>query len=546
MVSLSRRALLESFLGAAAASAACTRRAAPEAPVPGELVDSFLATGHLLREPVTALPEGAPVRRVDVLVVGAGVAGLSAAWRLAGAGVEDFLVCELMDAPGGTSRSGRSAVTAYPWGAHYLPAPLSRAGPVGRLLAQLGVLTGEDAQGRPVYAEQALIHEPEERLFYKGSWYEGLYLRAGAGPQELAELARFEAQVDALAAARDAKGRKAFSVPMATGSDDAEWTALDRQSFAQWLDAQGYRSPRLRWWADYACRDDFGATAAHVSAYAGLWYFAARHDGGGQRAAGYLSWPAGNGELVHALARAAGPARLSTSTLVTRLIPGPDGCEAWALDARTRAPQRLHAKQVVLAAPSYAAARLLPGRERAPHLAELQYGPWVVANLHVSAPPRGRGFPLAWDNVLYESQSLGYVVATHQALRQREDGPTVLTWYYPLVGEDVRAERTRLLGTTLQDWQALCLADLSLAHPGLRAQVTRLDVCRWGHAMIRPRVGFLFGGARQKAQQSVEGVIHPAHSELGGMALFEEANWYGVMAAERALAGLSRKAGSWL
>jgi hypothetical protein len=206
------------------------------------------------------------------------------------------------------------------------------------------------------------------------------------------------------------------------------------------------------------------------------------------------------------------------------------------------------ARQVVLAAPAHVAAHLLPGLREAPFLSDFQYGPWTVANLHVTAPPSGRGFPLAWDNVLYESQSLGYVVATHQTLRQHEGGPTVLTWYYPLVGQDVRAERTRLLGTTLEDWQAVALADLSLAHPGLRSQVTRLDVCRWGHAMIRPRPGFLFGTSRRAAQESHAGVVHPAHSDLGGMALFEEANSFGVRAAERALEGLGRagRSQSWL
>ena len=35
--------------------------------------------------------------------------------------------------------------------------------------------------------------------------------------------------------------------------------------------------------------------------------------------------------------------------------------------------------------------------------------------------------------------------------------------------------------------------------------------------------------------------LHFAHSDLGGLALFEEANWFGVKAAERALKGLGRE-----
>src|SRR4051812_10892558 len=150
-MSTSRRELIASFLGLAVADLACRRRA--PAPVPGELVDlAMIETGHLLRK--GPLPLASEVERtVDVLVVGAGAAGLSAAWRLAGA---DVLVCELDSVEGGTARSGRNAVSAYPWGAHYLPAPLSAQGPVARLLREMNVLTGVDARGAPVFAEEAL------------------------------------------------------------------------------------------------------------------------------------------------------------------------------------------------------------------------------------------------------------------------------------------------------------------------------------------------------------------------------------------------------
>ncbi len=544
---LSRRDLLRSALTATAATAACRRPPGPKPPLfAGEFVDSHLTAGHLLRGPPLPVANVAP-RPVDVLIIGGGVAGLSAAWRLASAGVRDFLVCELCDEAGGTSRSGKSPVSAFPWGAHYLPAPFEAQGPVPRLLGEMGVLKGVDAEGHPELAEEVLVHEPEERVFYRGSWYEGLYLRAGASPEDLAELARFTKQMDGFAALRDGKGRKAFNVPLALGSDDAQLTALDAVSMAQWLSAQGYRSPRLRWFVDYACRDDFGTTAEHTSAYAGIWYFAARHDGSGRRAEGYLSWPEGNGALVKALLRAAGPARLAPSVLVTALTPDPGGCDVQALDVRTREPLRFRARQVVLAVPTFIAARLLAGAGPRPAFVDdFHYGPWVVANIHLSAPPASRGFPLAWDNVLYESQSLGYVVSTHQTLRQAAGGPTVLTWYYPLVGPDVRAERAQLLESTLAQWHDAVLADLAVAHPGFKSLITRVDVCRWGHAMIRPRPGFLFGASRQAAQHSVAGVIHPAHTDLGGMALFEEANAFGVQAAERALAGLGRPVTAWL
>ncbi|MDP1920368.1 MAG: twin-arginine translocation pathway signal, partial [Myxococcales bacterium] len=58
--------------------------------------------------------------------------------------------------------------------------------------------------------------------------------------------------------------------------------------------------------------------------------------------------------------------------------------------------------------------------------------------------------------------------------------------------------------------------------------------------------GFIWGEARRAAQTSVGGSLHFAHSDLGGLALFEEANWHGVRAAEQALVGLGRTSPSWL
>ncbi len=541
----SRRELVTAFLGAGVAAAGCRRKERRDS-VPGALVDRAVETGHLLREATRPAP-ATEVRALDVLIVGGGVAGLSAAWRLRAAGLEDLLLVELDESLGGTSRSGRNAVSAFPWGAHYLPAPLETGGPVSRLLRELGAIVGEDEAGHPRFAEQMLIRQPDERLYYKGLWYEGLYLRAGASQDDLAELARFEAQIEQLSAARDGKGRKAFAVPTMLSSDDAEWMALDRISMADWLEQHGYRSRRLRWVVDYGCRDDFGAPAALVSAWAGLWYFCARRDGARENA-GYLSWPEGNGRLVSHLASSLEPAQRHTGVLVHTIEPGEDGCLVHAIEAGSRRPLAFQARQVVFAGPRFVAGQVVSPwrRERPGFLAAFEYGPWVVANLSVSSPPRSRGFPLSWDNVLYESRSLGYVVATHQRERADETGPTVLTWYYPLDGADVKAERQRLLDARYPEWEALVMADLRAAHPDIDPLATRLEVMRWGHAMVRPRPGFYGSPERRQAQESLGQHLHFAHSDLGGLAVFEEANAFGVIAAEKVLAGLGRRFDSWL
>jgi len=79
------------------------------------------------------------------------------------------------------------------------------------------------------------------------------------------------------------------------------------------------------------------------------------------------------------------------------------------------------------------------------------------------------------------------------------------------------------------------LADLGRAHDGLEALVERIDVWRWGHAMIRPAPGFIWGDARRKSAEP-HGRVHFAHSDLSGLALFEEAFDQGLRAADEVLA----------
>jgi phytoene dehydrogenase-like protein len=538
-MSLTRRDLLKRGLLGMAAAAAC-RASPPQATagITGTIVGGAFRRGHRLRE--GPLPRIEPRERTGVAVIGGGMAGLSAAWTLERAGYRDFVLLELEDAAGGTSRSGTGPVSAYPWGAHYVPVPAPANRPLVALLEETGAITGRDSQGAPVYAEDVLCRDPQERVFYRGEWSEGLYPRAGATPAEMKELHEFERTMREYAARRDAQGRPAFTLPRAVGSPDDESRALDRGSMAAFLKDRGFSSPRLRWFVEYGCRDDFGATLEQTSAWAGVHYFASRVDAGTGEGADFLTWPEGNGRLVRHLASLAGP-RVRTGCVVRRVeeSPGQGVTVTWHDEAsgETRA---LRAEHVVFALPRFLVGPVLGGPG---HASATAYGSWMVANLTLRERPRGRGFPLAWDNVLFDSPSLGYVVATHQ--RGREQGPTVLTYYLPMLEDDVRAGRRRLMDTGWSAWVETILADLSRAHPGLAEMVTEVDVWLWGHAMVRPSPGLLWS-AELEAARAPRGRVFFAHTDLSGMALFEEAQYWGVRAAEAVLAAQGHRFTSWL
>jgi len=534
-----RREALAAFLGVPVAMAACRSGAAPPQMPAGEIVGASDVIGHKLRDGLRVVPSADAWQKVGVVIVGGGIAGLAAARSMLKAGFKDFVLLELEKEHGGTSRSGTSQLVSYPWGAHYLPAPMKENQELISLLDEMNVIDGRDEAGEPIIAEQYLCRDPEERVFYKGRWYEGLYLNAGASAEDLRQLKAFQQEIDNWVAWRDGRGRRAFAIPVAKSSDDAWTVALDRMSMAEWMYARGFTSKRLRWWIEYACRDDYGATLQTTSAWAGIFYFASRVTKAGSEARPLITWPEGNGHLASYLyERARGHVRLglAAAEIVPVEADGRRGVNVTAIDRDGRTAIGFQADQVVFAAPHFLAPYLIRGYRESVGTsdAEFQYGAWMVANLFLKDRPRERaGFPLAWDNVLYESPSLGYVVATHQ--RGLDVGPTVFTYYYPMCEEDARAGRTKLFE---MDWHAcadVVLTDLERAHTDIRALVERLDVMRWGHAMIRPQPGFISSVARRKAAQAFRGV-HFANTDLSGVALFEEAFYQGTRAAKEVLA----------
>lgn len=527
---LTRRAWLGAGLAAAGAAASASwRRWAwlfeeAAAPIAGTIVGPSARIGHLLRSG-NAFPPPTRTLKTSVAIVGGGISGLSAGWKLLKSGIKDFVVLDLEEDFGGNSRWGANEVTAYPWGAHYIPFPTPESKAVHELLRELGVETGRDAKGRPVYDERYVCFAPQERLFLHGRWQEGLFPRIGATSEDLRQYKEFKAEMNRYRRIRDAEGRPAFAIPMELSSRRGDLLALDRISMAEYLKRKGWASPRLRWFVEYACRDDYGCTLENTSAWAGAHYFAARGEGEQDQV---LTWPEGNGWVVRKLAERL-QGRLVPNALAFNVEQTSDGVRVDYLHTQSGAAVRVLCKQAIVCLPQFVARKVVASlRGKGPDA--FSYAPWMVANLTVEDPPAGRGAPPSWDNVLYDSESLGYVSATHQAL-SRETKRSVWTYYLPLTAGDPAENRRKALAAPWSDWKDRVLKDLWKAHPDIAKHVRRLDVMLWGHGMVRPTPGFLWGGAREAASESI-GDIHFGHSDLSGLSLFEEAQYRGIKAAE--------------
>jgi phytoene dehydrogenase-like protein len=480
-----------------------------ERAITGSFVNESHLLGHRLRDRSAF---GAPSRRVTIplVIVGGGVAGLSAAWRLDKSGFHDFALLEMAAQAGGNARWGENEISAYPWGAHYVPIPNKNSPLVRELFEELGLLRDGKLE------ERHLCFSPQERLFIHGRWQEDLEPAVGAAAEDRRQYRAFADRIERF---RDSGE---FTIPIDRG---AKPSALDRISMAQWMRENRFDSPYLDWYVNYACRDDYGALASGVSAWAGIHYFASREN----EDKGPFTWPEGNGWIVRRLLQKL--ARyIHTGSAVYRIVR--DGPRLRVLAGDTE----YITGALIFAAPTFLASYLLEG---APPASGFEYSPWLTANLTLDRPPAERGVEMAWDNVIYDSPALGYVVATHQNLNSRVDR-TVWTYYWALAQASPPEGRRMLLAHDWGYWKEAILSDLARAHPDIRACVSRIDIMRMGHAMIRPSVGFLGSAQRKLLADYHAGNVWLANSDLSGISIFEEAQYRGVRAAEAALRAIRR------
>jgi glycine/D-amino acid oxidase-like deaminating enzyme len=513
-------------------SAARTSGAASTKTIPGEIVGAGSAMGHRLRG--ESLPAPSRTMEATAVIVGGGIAGLGAAYQLVKHGMRDLLVLDLEAEPGGNAASGRNEVSAYPWGAHYVPLPTAEARAVQALFEDLGIITGRTEAGMPIYDEAALCAEPQERLWRYGRWQDGLVPSFGIESEDEADTARFFAAMEAFRRRRDAEGRRAFAIPLDLSSQEQDLLDLDTITMTEWLSREGYRSLTLYWYVDYCCRDDYGTAAAETSAWAGIHYFAAR-DGFAANAdpQAIVTWPEGNGYLARRLSEPL-EGLIRTRALAFKVEEAGDAVHVDFWDEGAGQSLRVKARAVVLATPAFVAARLRG--ENLDRVSGLSYAPWAVANITVSRMPAGKGVPLCWDNVVYDSALLGYVNSGHQ-VTQMHPLRTVLTYYWPLTHKAPAEARREALARTIGEWQSIFLAELLKVHPELDRHIERADVRVWGHAMVRPTPGFIWGERRRTMLRQTPPVF-TAHSDMSGNSLFEEAYTHGVRAAENVLAYL--------
>ena len=382
--------------------------------IEGGFADPNPILAHALRRPRIDLSRYSESKRdvYDTIIVGGGLSGLTALWKLKMAGVERVMLLEVGGRCGGTSISGTLNGVVFPWGAHYIHMPRPEAQCVHELLGDIGVIEGYVARNWPLVESGAILHWPHERLFINGEWQDGLESLSGSSVVEKEDLLGFRDMMLRFALQKGRDGKTAFTLPLHYSSQDPRPLSLDRISFSTYLRDNGFNSRSLKWLTNYACRSNYGSLSNQVSAWAGIHYFACRHYDYRLKytyPAHILTWPEGNARLVSGIMSRVDEDQIRTHTLAMRIDKIGRQFGVAALNVATDESALLRAKSVVYAGKLHTVPYVFPNLPEDQHTAlrRIEYSPWLVAAIQLNEAARLTA--TYRNNVLFDSPSLGYI-----------------------------------------------------------------------------------------------------------------------------------------
>jgi hypothetical protein len=477
-----RRRFLEAALAAASFGRAGGPQEASTRRLHARMVGDALERGHhWLFVDAERLHVDRQERR-EVVVVGAGIAGCVAAWRLLSAGVDDVAVLELEDKPGGLARGGLIGTTAFAFGGVTLAAPGATTSPAVRRLL-----------------EAARIDPAPVMAFAPAVWNGAAWAPWDVTPPRLA---------------------RPESAP----------AALDRASVQDWI-ATGGTDARAAAFARRWCLARFGARPADVSAGAFLADAAARAGPEG----GVLRVPGGLPALLQPLVEAIG-GRLLPARVAVLARPERQGVVVRAVNAGDAVVTDYEARAAILAVPPFIAARLAPTLRQRQRLDVPDCTPWLVSAISVARWPRGFDPAVPLHQCVDERAAL-----IHHAGDARSG---VLVHHRPFPGAASAPARMFLRDLDREAAMEWVLRELEPVFPDLRELAERVEIMRIGHGPTRPAPGYASGVAPRLREPLPP--VFPCGADYAGVPCAEAAVQEGVRGAEAVLAALGKPSRSWL
>ncbi|KIC65252.1 twin-arginine translocation pathway signal protein [Chryseobacterium taiwanense] len=490
------------------------------------LLLKITGTNHILGHQLWAkdFPKPSEEIHTKYLIVGGGISGLSACRFLSQNNESDYLLLEMENHLGGNSSSGQNKFSKFPLGAHYLPLPNKENTEIIEFLRESGIYQGNDETGEPVLDEYQMTFPQQERLFFRNSWQNDIVPQNGISPETKKEFEVFFKMMDQFKNKKDSVGRYWFSIPVQDSSQEDEVLQLEKIIFKDWLVQENFKSEELLWLLDYSCRDDYGLGIDYVSAWAGIHYFAGRKNNWSKKYKEQVfTWPEGNARLTKHFSIYTEQKSLPNHLVFEVKIN--NNVEVLSFDNIQKKTKKIIAEKVLFATPQFVNERIF-NHKRA---SDFHYVPWLLTTITLKNE-FGGDEELAWDNVIFGSDGLGYIYDQHQNIEQIM-GEKVITYYRSFSTNDCKKARKKLYALKEDQLKTLVLDDLKKAHPLIEDFIIEMQLHKIGHAMIAPVPNQIFGNL--KAKEPIDGKVFFAHSDLSGISIFEEAFYQGLRAASQ-------------
>jgi phytoene dehydrogenase-like protein len=522
---MDRREFLNGVL-AAVALAACRGGAKVEdststGPLTGlDHSDDFTLCHDIWGGATFTLPEpGGPL--YDCVIIGGGISGLVAAWKLQKAGFTQILVVEQNSETGGLARAGEVEGIAYAKASAYASFPYNRN--TRDLYRDMGLI---DADGEPNSAY--VLQPPYDQIYIDGVWYAEPFSEEGIEALPFSQtvkddLVSLRGELRRLWNYEDREGKWAFNCPVEESTEEAEFRDLDSQTLAEWATSKGWGAEMLGLF-DALLASAYGLRSDRISAWAALDLLSDE-----LYAEGAFCGPGGNGFFSELLLGVVGAEVVQTGAYAVQVVN--DGDEVKIGVSRAGVLETLRARAAIYAAPQFLSRYLLPEmtEARVEAVRSLEYVPYVVANVALSRTPEG----FVYSNQLYGDFAMSDFIIADWAGQADPAGasptrPNVLTAYCPMDAVD----RGALLSATLDEWVDRVMSEFEQVIPGISADATAFHLYRWGHAFAVPPRGWVFSEERALLKEpmgriffggaDVEGIPTIDHAMAGGFRAGDE------------------------
>jgi len=423
----------------------------------------------------------------DMVIVGGGVSGLTAAYLLRG---HDFLLLEKEPNWGGNAYLMEYNGNAFATGSAFItkdePAAFSFVHEIG-------------LEPLPVHDRDATIIKGE---WIGNTWAEGLdKLPYPASVRE--GFKKFKK--DMLKIDLQKRGRELFNVPFSNFMKD-------------------YPVEVKQWWDNYG-PSNWGATTEDTAAALGIGEL---QEIGADTVPEFYTWPGGLGAITKKLAEILQPKfadRMKTGATTIAVVPGKTEVQVTYMQGAEL--KTVAAKAVIMATPKFITRRIVQGlpEKQSDAMHQIRYIPYPVVNLILDKPVFNKSYD-TWcpGNTFTDFIVADWVVRNRPGYQQKYN---ILTFYTPMKEDD---RRYLLTESSTRKIAVNVLHDFQKLFPGSNVDPIEVHIYRRGHPLYMSTPG-LYTNVQPLVREPMDRVFF-ANTDCEGP---ESTANKGILAARRAV-----------